>query len=132
MKSILEYGNMPECMELENVCDLDVLKARLERLSRDQNWVEATTMPKLHTFIQIHDLTETKILVHKNLSRNQCSLLTKLKCGVPPLSLETGRYKDVPLDKRICYTCNMGFFRRRGTHAFFMPYVCTCEGGIQG
>ena len=31
--------------------------------------------------------------------------MTKFKCGVLPIMIETGRYKDVPLEDRLCQIC---------------------------
>ncbi len=109
VKDMLTLCNMEDCVELEQVCDLDVLEARLQRMNRDRWWVEATTMPKLRTFITIHDAKQDKILVLKNLKRNHRSLITKLKAGVLPLHLELGRYKNSPLETRVCHICNAGF-----------------------
>ena len=36
------------------------------------------------------------------------SLITKLKTGVLPLLIETGRFKGIPLNERICQICNCG------------------------
>ncbi len=69
---------------------------------------EASTMPKLRTFIQIHDNDQIKTLVHKNLKRNHRSLIAKLKAGVLPLHIEIGRYKKPPIEKRVCYVCDDG------------------------
>ncbi len=88
------------------MCDLDVMKARLMRLNRNMWWIEACDKPKLRTFIQIHDTDHTKILVHKNLKRNHRSLLAKLKCGVLPLKLEIGRYRNTPIENRLCIICD--------------------------
>ena len=39
------------------------------------------------------------------MNRSQRSLIAKLRLGVLPLKLETGRWKDVPLEKRLCPVC---------------------------
>ncbi len=87
-------------------CDLDVAEARLKRINRDKWWLEAHSKPKLRTFIRVHDLSQTQVIVKKNLSRSQRSLITKLKCGVMPLALETGRFNDTDEEDRVCVICN--------------------------
>ena len=79
-------------------------------------------MPKLRTFVKIHDNDNNKILVLKNLNRNQRSLIAKLKGGVLPLHLEIGRYKGSPIEKRVCHVCDAGFLENE-THFLF-----TCPG----
>ena len=92
-------------MGLEQLCDLDVAEARLKRINREKWWLEAHTKPKLRTFIEIHDKDNVQTIVKRNLSRAQRSLITKLKCGVLPLALETGRFKDINEELRQCVIC---------------------------
>ena len=106
IKQILQYCDMYECM-LKNIpCDLDVLTARLKVLNRNKWWLEANDKPKLRTYVQIHDHDNRRTIVKKNLSRSERSIVTKFKCGVLPIMIETGRYKDVPLEDRLCQICS--------------------------
>ena len=41
----------------------------------------------------------------RNLPRSQRSIISKLKCGVLPIALETGRWTDVKEEKRLCVFC---------------------------
>ena len=43
-----------------------------------------------------------------NLSRRQRSLLAQFRSGVLPLRIETGRYRNERLDRRICEFCHSG------------------------
>ena len=91
---------------LNNVpCDLDVLNARLKVLTRNKLWLEANDKNKLRTYIQIHDHENRQTIVKKNLSRAERSIFMKFRCGVLPIMIETGRYKDVPLENRLCQIC---------------------------
>ena len=132
MKSILQYANMEECMRIDSYCDLDALYAWLHRLNRDKWWIEASAMPKLRTFIKIHDVTESKVLVMKNMKRSQRSLLAKLKCGVLPLGIEIGRHKDTPLENRVCYACNMGFLEDEIHVLFSCPGYANVREDFKG
>ncbi len=105
LKHILQYCNMEDCMVLERLCDLDVAEARLKRINRDKWWLEAHTKPKLRTFVEVHDKNCVQTIVKRNLSRSHRSLITKSKCGVLPLALETGRFKDVKEELRQCIIC---------------------------
>ena len=42
-----------------------------------------------------------------NLPRHQRSAYIKLRCGVLPLEIETGRYHGVALEDRICKLCDL-------------------------
>ncbi len=86
--------------------DLDVVESRLKFLYRQQLWQEAHTKDKLRTFVQVHDIKNTKAIVSLNLSRIQRSMMIKLKCGVLPLAIEIGRFSNTDIDDRVCRVCN--------------------------
>ncbi len=102
---ILQYSNMLEDTTHLSHIDLDVLNARLKRLNREKWRNSANAMPKLRTFIELYDECDHKGLVYSNLTRRQRSMVTKLKIGIMPLALETGRFTDVPLEYRTCKVC---------------------------
>ena len=105
VKSILQYCNMLECFPLEVRCDLEVAHARLHKLNRDRWWVEASTMTKLENFVQVYEKGNPQYLVKSSLSRSHRSLLAKTLCGVAPLMVELGRFKNIPREKRVCRIC---------------------------
>ncbi len=61
VESILTHCSMEEYLNLESKCDMDVLKARMQRMQTNTWWLEASSMPKLCTFMQIHDPCNDKI-----------------------------------------------------------------------
>ncbi len=99
---------MDECISNNAKCDLDVLEARLKHLNRNKWWLEANDKPKLRTFVKIYDRQTRQTIVKRNLTRSRRSIVTKFKCGVLPILIETGRYKDIPLEQRTCQMCNSG------------------------
>ena len=72
------------------------------------NWSnEILQKPKLRTFVTIkHSYGEEKY-VRSLLSRQQRSLCAQLRFGILPLHLETGRYRGVPEEERVCVYCSM-------------------------
>ena len=96
-------------LEDDVMVDLDVLKARLTRSNKTGWLLEASSKTKLRTFVQIYNELEPKAIIQANLPRNHRSLLSKLKLGVLPLAIETGRWKDTPLELRTCKACDQGF-----------------------
>ena len=99
--------------------DLDACHSRLKRLNRQRWLLEASTKPKLRTFLEINDENEMRSLVKCNLPRNQRSLLSKLKMGVLPLQIELGRWKDVPLEYRVCRVCEKDELEDEYHHVLF-------------
>ena len=102
---ILNYCNMGDYSGIENVCDLDVLYSRLKKLNRDKWWLDAHGKSKLRTYIRIHDTENVQSIVKRNMPRSQRSFISKFKCGVLPIALETGRWTDVKEEKRLCIIC---------------------------
>ena len=97
---------MDECLHNDAKCDLEVLNARLTALNKDQWWLEANNKPKLRTYVKVHDKYTQQAIVKRNLDRPHRSVIAKFKCGVLPIMIETGRYKDTPLEQRVCQMCN--------------------------
>ena len=71
------------------------------------NWkTEVIKVPKLRTYItyKTYFAKEPYLDIVKN--RGQRALLSQLRTGVLPLSIETGRFSNIPLEYRLCLLCN--------------------------
>ncbi len=109
VKQILSYSDMlHDDANIWRKFDLDVLTSRLKYLNRQKLWQEAHTKDKLVTFVKVHDISNTNQIVKLNLSRIHRSILIKLKCGVLPLAVEIGRFKNIKRELRVCRVCNGG------------------------
>ncbi len=103
---ILDYAELDTNIESISVTDLDNLARTLHAKNR-KNWeLEAFKKTKLETFVQIHDFSTQRTVLKSNLERRQRSLVIKLKSGVFPVKKETGRYKGLARELRICDLCN--------------------------
>ena len=60
---------------------------------------------KLRTFLEIYDSTNPRAIVQSNVERSQRSIVAKLKLGILTLKIESGRWKDTPLEYRKCLIC---------------------------
>ena len=110
---ILNSANMDgyssgDTFNVEISVDLSELQCKLSNLCKNNWWLETLDKPKLRTYRKIQDLENPCILIKANLPRNHRSYLVKLKCGVLPLALETGRFNAVPIEERICHVCETG------------------------
>ena len=63
--------------------------------------------PKLRTHITFKTIYATEMYVKSLFSKAKRSILCQLRCGVLPLAIETGRYKNTPVDQRLCRLCNL-------------------------
>jgi len=61
--------------------------------------------PKLRTYVQIKDTYEIESYVKYVNSRKERSIMAQFRCGVLPLAIETGRYRNVPSNERFCFNC---------------------------
>ncbi len=119
---ILDYANMSTDLLSEDQIDLDALSSRLLKLNRTKWLLEAQTKTKLRTFLEIYDHANPRAIVQANLNRSQRSVLSKIKLGVLPLAIETGRWKDTPLEKRLCAVCKAGYLENE------YHFLLFCEG----
>ncbi len=122
VRHILDYASMTVDITSDEQIDLDTLHSRLLRLNRNQWLLEAGTKTKLRTFLEVYDHDNPRAIVNANLKRSQRSVLSKIKLGVLPLAIETGRWKDVPLEKRLCAVCNSGNLENE------YHFMLFCEG----
>ena len=56
-----------------------------------------------------------------NISKYQRSLIAQLRCGVLPLEIEVGRYRDIPLENRLCQVC------KNDTIEDEINFLCQCK-----
>ena len=106
VKLVLNYAGMLDREHLYCETDLDILKGKLMEKSRNMWHLEALGKSKLCTFVKIHDFEERKVLLKANLERHNRSLVAKIKSGILPLRLETGRYKGMNREDRTCQVCD--------------------------
>ncbi len=91
---------------LESEVDIDYVHRELYQHSK-QFWdLEATTKTKLEFFVNVHNKDSELTIATSNLTRVQRSYLIKLKSGVLPLKVETGRYKGTKRELRTCDLCD--------------------------
>lgn len=63
---------------------------------------------KLRTYKLFKTVYETEQYVkYHTMSRARRSALSKFRCGVAPLRIETGRYESLPVEKRNCFHCSL-------------------------
>lgn len=63
---------------------------------------------KLRTYRRFKGTLEKEKYLDINVPRDQRSAFVKLRCGVLPLEVETGRYNGTILEERVCKLCNNG------------------------
>ncbi len=87
------------------VYDTEPLMRRALVKNREEWKAAADDMPKLCTYILIKDFTSICTMVSANLPRNQRSVLSKFLCGILPIEIETGRFRNIKRELRFCKMC---------------------------
>ena len=113
VKDILTRNNMIGTFSL-NPFNLrhvvEALETSLREKDRERLQIAMTRTPKLRTYYFISGDATTKAYLIKPLSFAQRKLLAKLRLGILPIRLESGRYERPPLSvtDRICKQCALG------------------------
>jgi hypothetical protein len=82
-------------------------KEVLEEWYELQWYGKMTQSAKLRTYRLFKDYCKPSAYVRTVYNKNYRSALSKFRCGVAPIRLETGRYEHLQIDERICPTCNV-------------------------
>ena len=97
--------------EISQAGVLHDIKILLQGLDQEQWWfnlLDDKNCPngnKLRTYRLHKNVLQTEIYI-KEVSRFNRSTIAKLRCGSLPFNVETGRYKNVPLQLRTCILCD--------------------------
>ena len=76
-------------------------------LEKERWQTEVSTKPKLRLYINFkYWKTEEYRYVQKVRLKSHRSLLARLRGRTTPLQIETGRYSGLPVEERICRSCN--------------------------
>ena len=59
-----------------------------------------------------------------NISKYQRSLFSQFRCGILPLEIETGRFRNIPLGERICKLCGSGCVEDE------IHFLCECSNYV--
>ncbi len=84
---------------LESKWSADI-NSEISHTGRGRNKLRTYRLFK-HSFGTSHYLKDT------HLTRAQRSAIAKMRCGVAPICLETGRYEGLTEQERICPVCDM-------------------------
>lgn len=72
-------------------------------------WEKAVeAMPKLYTYRDLNTTYSVQPYLKSNISRQERSAIARLRCGVFPLEIEKGRYRGIPVDRRLCKVYETG------------------------
>ena len=106
MKSILLSIN--KLNEFETLEAININGARnLLTQKRNEKWkTDILSKPKLRTYVTFKSVLQTEEYLRNNISRHKRSLLAQLRLGILPLEIEVGRFRNIPVENRLCKCCD--------------------------
>lgn len=87
------------------ICDLNEFKSKLFKYYEDEWKLKTMSLPKLRTYVTFKQNVQLEPYVTMNITKQERSLMAQFRCGILPLRVETGRYRNEPLPERCCVLC---------------------------
>jgi hypothetical protein len=119
VKDILSSVNLAHLFESKDVCELRSLENKLYD-KRNSTWNELLiSKPKLRSYVKFKkSIGCERYLFIKN--RRRRSLLAEIRFGILPLHIETGRFRNVKVEERLCEICKNNFVEDE------VHFICVC------
>jgi hypothetical protein len=107
MKMLFQRLDLEHVYDNKQLVPHDLAMSRLESIMT-REWNEHVQVkPKLRTYVKFKQEFIVEAYVNDiSLNRSERSLLAQFRFGILPLHIETGRYKHLTPEQRICELCN--------------------------
>ena len=86
---------------------LQTVKEHLVIKDTHQWKLSVASKPKLRTYALFKINLKTELYVSLLIPKCKRSIFCQFRSGILPLAIETGRYRNVPADERLCEICNL-------------------------
>jgi hypothetical protein len=107
VKSLFSELGLLDVFASKQLCDLDVIKSLISQ-NFTQYWQnQLLSKPKLRFYRIYKTVPTVENYVLLNLSSVERSYMAQLRLGILPIEVETGRFRSIPLENRICKLCNL-------------------------
>ncbi len=140
VKQVLCDINMKDCYSRLEPVDIDLGEKHI-LTGEEIKWSnDVTKFSKLDLLADIKQSFGSEKYLRIDLDRYDKSLLSQFRCGILPIEIETGRYKNLARKDRICTLCNTGEIENQVHFALYCPvynhlrveFVNTCRNRILG
>ena len=121
IRDIFQSVDMDNVFYSKEQCDISLVKDRLLEIDLHNQRYEGQNKPKLRTYIQFKSEIDTEEYVSSFLPKGCRSLHAKLRCGILPLRIKTGRYDGVALENRSCEFCSENVLEDE------YHFMCSCD-----
>ena len=121
IKLLFEELGIEESFSNGHEIDLEMLSKEIAVHDNDTWKCKLQHKPKLRTYVQFKETFETEEYVRHCSSRRKRSLLAQFRMSILPIALETGRFKGLPIEERICKLCD------RNAVEDEIHVLCSCD-----
>ena len=131
IENILDDACCIDLYDEMHVCDIQEIEKELQK-NLEISWLnDCNNKPKLRTYILFKEIYKAETYTKLFLSRRQRSLIAKLRAGILPLRIETGRYQNIKdtetgrfrklhIEERLCQICNNDVVEDE------IHFICNC------
>lgn len=108
LSQILQSLNLPNTFAERSECDMSNVTQCYHTRSNAEWLTNLLYKPKLRNYRLIKESLECEPYVAVNLDRTDRSFLAQYRMGILPIAVETGRFRNVALENRVCVVCHSG------------------------
>lgn len=105
VKEILYKLDLCSCFDFIRICDINEVKSKLFKYYEDEWKLKTRSLPKFRTYVTFKQNAQLEPYITMNITKQERSLMAQFRCGILPLRVETGRYRNEPLHERYCVLC---------------------------
>ena len=102
-------------------CDLQICYEKLKSNETEKWNVRRTSKPKLRYYNMFKSDLEIEDYLFFKVPKMLRSLLAQFRAGILPLSIEVGRYRNIPLEERLCTLCDDNVVEDE------IHFLCSCK-----
>ena len=107
MKSLFEELDISTMFDQKAVCDLPYVETKVREIMQESWKRQVIKKTKLRTFVSFKEEIALEPFVKHLTSRYARSAFTQFRHGILPLKIETGRFKNLAIEDRICELCQL-------------------------
>ncbi len=121
VKSIFNSIDLGQIFDDLHVCDIEDVYKKCESNYNERWQLGITLKPKLRTYVTFKQNFDSEEYVKYCYSRHKRSLIAQFRMGVLPLAIETGRFRSISLEERLCVLCDVNVIEDE------KHFLCNCK-----
>jgi hypothetical protein len=121
VKGMFKSLNLEYLFDSKSMCDMHMIKQYIMDKNSELNMNKLASSVKLRMYKQFKNDNIQEFYLKLNLEVFERSLFAKLRLGVLPIRVETGRYNRELLSDRKCKLCNLNEIEDE------LHFICRCK-----